>query len=136
NHAYFNLSAGSDADILDHELTLQAQYITTTNDKIIPTGDLLPVKNTAFDFTAPKKVGKDIKSTGNGYDHNFVLGNLTGKLQKISTLYHEASGRGMETSTTQPGVQLYTGNYLDGSLQHTPGNVKYNRHGGLCLETQ
>ncbi len=136
NHAYFNLSAGSDADILDHELTLQAQYITTTNDKIIPTGDLLPVKNTAFDFTAPKKVGKDIKSTGNGYDHNFVLGNLTGKLQKISTLYHEASGRCMETSTTQPGVQLYTGNYLDGSLQHTPGNVKYNRHGGLCLETQ
>jgi aldose 1-epimerase len=97
---------------------------------------LVPVKNTAFDFTTPKKVGKDIGSTGNGYDHNFVLGNLTGKLQTISTLYHPASGRCMETSTTQPGVQLYTGNYLDGSLKHTPGNIKYNRHGGLCLETQ
>ena len=136
NHAYFNLSAGNDAEILDHELTLHAQYITTTNSKVIPTGDLVPVKNTAFDSTSPKKVGKDIRSTGNGYDHNFVLGNLAGKLQPISTLYHAASGRCMETSTTQPGVQLYTGNYLDGSLQHTPGNIKYNRYGGLCLETQ
>src|SRR5690606_32579392 len=102
NHTYFNLSAGNDGTILDHELTLHAQYITTTNSKVIPTGDLIPVKDTPFDFNSPKKVGKDIGSTGNGYDHNFVLGNSGGKLQTISTLYHQASGRCMETFTTQP----------------------------------
>ncbi|WP_324554559.1 aldose epimerase family protein [Agriterribacter sp.] len=136
NHAYFNLSAGSDATVLDHELMLRSGYYTTTNDKVIPTGDLVPVKNTPYDFTSPKKIGKDIAATGNGYDHNFVLGNNTGKLQTISTLYHAASGRLMETATTQPGVQLYTGNYLDGSLQHTPANIPYHKHAGVCLETQ
>lgn len=136
NHAYFNLSAGNEASVLNHELMLRSGYYTTTNEKVIPTGDLVPVVHTAYDFNTPKKIGKDIGATGNGYDHNFVLGNTTGKLQSISTLYHAASGRMMETLTTQPGVQLYTANFLDGSLKHTPGNIVYNRHAGVCLETQ
>ncbi len=136
NHSYFNLSAGKEATILDHELTLSASYYTAVKDDGIPTGELVAVKNTAFDFNSPKKIGKDIRETAIGYDHNFIVTNETGRLQTISTLFHEPSGRCMETATTQPGVQLYTGNYLDGSLQHTPGNIIYNKHAGLCLETQ
>lgn len=136
NHAYFNLSAGNDATILEHELMLRSGYYTTTNEKVIPTGDLVPVMGTAYDFTVPKKIGKDIAATGNGYDHNFVLGNPAGKLQSISTLYNPASGRMMETRTTQPGVQLYTGNYLNGSLKHCSHQMGYGKHAGVCLETQ
>lgn len=136
NHTYFNLSGGADADILDHELTLKATCYTEADDTLIPTGKLIPVKGTALDFTAVKKVGKDINQVQPGYDHNFVLDNENGALQKIGTLYHKKSGRVMHVATTQPGVQLYTGNFLDGSLTHTPGGIKYNRYAGLCLETQ
>lgn len=135
NHAYFNLSAGKDANVLDHELLLKSGYYTTTNDKVIPTGDLVPVKGTPFDFNTAKKIGKDIERTGNGYDHNFVLGN-TGELKFISALYHAGTGRLMETYTTQPGVQLYTANFLNIPTDYTPGNIKYGKHAGVCLETQ
>ncbi|HEX5023738.1 MAG TPA: aldose epimerase family protein, partial [Agriterribacter sp.] len=136
NHTYFNLSAGKEPDILNHELMLISQYYTAVDNHCIPTGELMPVKNTAFDFTMPKKIGKDISETAMGYDHNFTFANETGTLQTVSSLFHAASGRYMETATTQPGAQLYTGNYLDGSLQHTPGSIVYNKHAGLCLETQ
>ncbi len=136
NHTYFNLSGGADADILDHELTLKATCYTEADDTLIPTGKLIPVKGTALDFTTVKKVGKDINQVQPGYDHNFVLDNENGALQKIGTLHHKKSGRVMHVATTQPGVQLYTGNFLDGSLTHTPGGIKYNRYAGLCLETQ
>lgn len=136
NHAYFNLSAGQDADILDHELILKSGYYTTTNDKIIPTGDLVPVLGTPYDFNDSKKIGKDIGRTGSGYDHNFVLANPSGDLQYFSTLYHAKSGRVMESYTTQPGVQLYTANFLDVPVEFTPGHIKYGKHGGVCLETQ
>lgn len=136
NHAYFNLSAGKDPDVLDHELMLKSGYYTTTNDKIIPTGDLVPVQGTPFDFNTAKKIGKDITLTGSGYDHNFVLENSTGELKFISSLYHRGSGRMMETFTTQPGVQLYTANFLNMPTEFTPGHIKYGKHAGVCLETQ
>ncbi|MFT3702050.1 MAG: aldose epimerase family protein [Agriterribacter sp.] len=136
NHAYFNLSGGEDASILDHELTLTATGYTEADADLIPTGKILPVKGTALDFTTAKKVGKDIVAVAPGYDHNFVLDNENGSLQKIGYLYHKNSGRIMHVATTQPGVQLYTGNFLDGSLKHTPGGIQYNKYAGLCLETQ
>lgn len=136
NHAYFNLSGGADATILDHELMLTATQYTVANEQLIPTGEIASVKGTALDFTALKKVGKDIKEVAPGYDHNFVLNNPDGKLQYIGYLYHAATGRKMEVLTTQPGVQLYTGNFLDGNLQHTFGERVYNQYAGLCLETQ
>ncbi|MBX3253451.1 MAG: galactose mutarotase [Chitinophagaceae bacterium] len=136
NHAYFNLSAGKDATVLEHELLLNATHYTVADEKLIPTGEIAAVKGTALDFTAIKKVGKDIKRVAPGYDHNFVLNNLSGKLQETGYLYHAASGRKMEVFTTQPGVQLYTGNFLNGSLQHTTDGIEYNQYAGLCLETQ
>ncbi|MFT3947012.1 MAG: aldose epimerase family protein [Agriterribacter sp.] len=136
NHTYFNLSGGADADILEHELTLTATRYTEADDNLIPTGRLLNVKNTPLDFTTTKKTGKDIADIQPGYDHNFVLDNETGNLKNTGSLYHANSRRFMQVATTQPGVQLYTGNFLDGTLKHTPGNAIYNKHAGLCLETQ
>lgn len=136
NHAYFNLSGGADDTILEHELQLSAETYTVSDDSLIPTGEIASVTNTPLDFRKSKKLGKDIADIAPGYDHNFVLNNITGALQHTGTLYHPASGRYMEAATTQPGVQLYTGNFLDGSLKDTPGGIKYNKHAGLCLETQ
>jgi len=136
NHTYFNLSGGTDAMILDHELQLSAETYTVSDDSLIPTGEIAPVAKTPLDFRKSKKVGQDIAAISPGYDHNFVLNNPAGALQHTGTLYHPASGRYMETATTQPGVQLYTGNFLDGSLKDTTDGIKYNKHAGLCLETQ
>ena len=136
NHAYFNLSGGEDDTILEHELQLYAERFTVSDDSLIPTGEIASVANTPLDFRKSKKVGKDIAAIPPGYDHNFVLDNITGVLQQTGILYHPGSGRYMEVATTQPGVQLYTANFLDGSLKDTPDGIKYNKHAGLCLETQ
>lgn len=136
NHSYFNLSAGAETTVLYHDLTLQAMYYTLTNNKVIPTGDMAPVKDTPYDFNSSKKIGRDIAQTGNGYDNNFVLGNTSGNLRSFSILYHAASGRLMETATSQPGVQLYTANYLSDKLLYTHNNLKYGKYGAVCLETQ
>lgn len=131
NHCYFNLSAGSDSTILDHELRLNANRYTPVNDKLIPTGKIDEVKGTAMDFTNAKKIGRDITNVSGGYDHNWILnGNDAG------SLYHATSGRLMEVSTTEPGIQFYSGNFLDGTLKNTRGGATYVKHAGLCLETQ
>lgn len=135
NHAYFNLSGDTDATVLNHVLQINATSFTKADDNLIPTGEIVTVKNTGLDFTSPKKVGKDIEKLAPGYDHNFVLPN-PGTLTPIANLHHENSGRYMEVATTQPGVQLYTGNYLNGKLSHTYKKRVYDKWGGLCLETQ
>lgn len=136
NHTYFNLSAGKERTILEHELQLNANHYTVVDDTLIPTGSIMPVKGTALDFTNPKTIKADLGKVAPGYDHNFVLGNPEGKLQHIGDLYHRLSGRKMEVHTTQPGVQLYTANFLDGTLQHTYQGQVYDKQAGLCLETQ
>lgn len=136
NHCYFNLSAGKDSTILDHELMIRADKFTEVDSVLIPTGKLPEVKGTPMDFTTAKKIGKDIDSVKGGYDHNWVLNKTGNSLESVATLYHPASGRFMEVFTTEPGLQFYSGNFLDGTLTNTKHNQKYVLHAGLCLETQ
>lgn len=136
NHTYFNLSAGKSPTIDDHELMLKADKYTIVNDKLIPTGKHPDVKGTPMDFTSPKKIGKDLASVKGGYDHNFVLNKSGNALALAATVYDPLSGRYMEVSTTQPGIQFYTGNFLDGTLTQTRNGAKYIQHSALCLETQ
>src|SRR4030095_5925055 len=135
NHCYFNLSAGTDSTILDHELMLKADKFTPVNDKLIPTGKIDDVKGTPMDFTTAKKIGRDIANVSGGYDHNWAL-NPMDKAVAIASLYHAPSGRYMEVYTAEPGIQFYSGNFLDGTLKNTRGCAKYVKHAGLCLETQ
>ena len=136
NHCYFNLSAGADSTILDHELMLKADKYTPVNRTLIPTGKIDDVKGTPMDFTTSKKIGKDIANVTGGYDHNWVLNRSGDGLEMIASVYHAGSGRYMEVFTTQPGIQFYTGNFLDGRLKHTRNGMKYVKHAALCLETQ
>jgi aldose 1-epimerase len=136
NHAYYNLSAGTDSTILNQELQIKADKYTPVDAGLIPTGEIADVKATPFDFTSSKQIGRDIGQVKGGYDHNWVLNKKGNALEKIVTLYHPASGRVMEVYTTEPGVQFYTGNFLNGRLANTKGGVKYGQHAALCLETQ
>lgn len=133
-HTYFNLSAGKDATILDHVLQLDAPEYTPVDDLLIPTGKVAPVKNTPMDFTSAKKVGQDIGKVEGGYDHNWVFAKEG--FATVGSLYHEASGRYMTMATSEPAVQFYSGNFLDGSLTDTRDGAKYVQHAGLCLEAQ
>lgn len=135
NHCYFNLSAGSDSTILDHELMLKADHYTPVNDQLIPTGKIEIVAATAMDFTKAKKIGREISQVTGGYDHNWVINRTGNDAELAGTLYHAGSGRFMEVFTTEPGIQFYSGNFLDGSLSGK-GGKKYVKHAGLCLETQ
>ena len=136
NHAYYNLSAGSDSTILDHQLMINANQFTEVNGKLIPTGKLPEVKGGPMDFNTEKVIGKDIAQVSGGYDHNWVLNKKANDLEKVATLYHAGSGRLMEVWTTEPGLQFYSGNFLDGTLTNTKGGAKYIKHAALCLETQ
>jgi aldose 1-epimerase len=136
NHSYFNLSGGQDSTILHHQLQLNADKYTPVDDKLIPTGEVLDVKNTPMDFTQAKTIGRDIQQVKGGYDHNWALNGSVNELKTAATLYEPTSGRYMEVLTTQPGIQFYTGNFLDGTLRFTKKGLRYVQHGALCLETQ
>lgn len=141
NHAYFNLGTTANGDVLDHELTLNCDYFTPTDADSIPTGEIRPVKGTAFDFTDGKKIGKDIGADDEqlimcrGYDHNFCINGEAGKLRLAASVKDEKSGRKLEVMTDLPGVQLYTGNFINGTETGKNGIV-LNKHYGFCLETQ
>lgn len=132
NHSYFNLAGRG--DILTHELTLHADAFTPVTEDLIPTGEIHAVASTPWDFTRGKAVGKDLAAAG-GYDHNFVLNDYDGSLRTAVRLYERVSGRVLEILTTQPGVQFYSGNFLDGTLTGKGGMV-YNKYAALCLEPQ
>jgi aldose 1-epimerase len=132
NHSYFNLAGRG--DILNHELTLHADAFTPVTEDLIPTGEIRAVASTPWDFTRGKAVGKDLAAAGD-YDHNFVLNDYDGSLRTAVRLYERVSGRVLEILTTQPGVQFYSGNFLDGTLTGKGGMV-YNKYAALCLEPQ
>ncbi|WP_156126490.1 aldose epimerase family protein [Hymenobacter sp. DG25B] len=132
NHAYFNLGSGK--DILGHVVTIPADRYTVVDAGLIPTGELRAVKGTPFDFTTPHAIGERIGQVPGGYDHNWVLNETTG-MHAAATVYEPTSGRTMEVRTTEPGLQFYTGNFLDGTLKGKGGKV-YGQHAGFCLETQ
>jgi aldose 1-epimerase len=139
HHPYFDL--GDAGDVLGHVLRLDAARFTPVDADLVPTGEVRPVAGSAFDFRAGKPIGRDLRADdeqlrlAGGYDHNFALDGTPGTLRPAARVEEPRSGRVLEILTTQPGVQLYTGNSLDGSLVGRGGR-RYGRHAGLCLETQ
>lgn len=141
NHSYFNLSGQGNGTILQEELQLHASRFTPVDSTLIPTGELRPVTGTPFDFLKPRAVGERINADdeqirlGHGYDHNFVIDGGGKELTLAAEVYDPASGRVLQVLTTQPGVQFYTSNFLNGSIKGKQG-IAYPRNGALCLETQ
>lgn len=136
NHSYFNLSAGADSNVLAHELMLKADSFTAVNKSLIPTGKNPAVKGTPMDFNTSKLIGKDLAQVAGGFDHNWVLSKSGNSLDLAAVVYHPATGRVMEVFTTEPGIQFYSGNFLNGTLKNTRDGKVYIKHSGLCLETQ
>ena len=136
HHSYFNLSGQGNGNILNEQLMINADKYTPVNSELIPTGQIKDVAGTPFDFRKPEAIGSRIdKVEGGGYDHNFVLNDQNTGIRLAAKVYDPASKREMEVLTDEPGVQFYTGNFLDGSLTGK-GGKKYDKHFAFCLETQ
>jgi aldose 1-epimerase len=139
NHSYFNLTGDpANTTILDHKMMAKADYYTPVDTSLIPTGELKAVKGTPFDFNTAEKIGARIAEVGGnpgGYDHNLVLSRTDSSLQLVVTVTDSVSGRKLEVFTTQPGVQFYTGNFLNGSVKGSDGKP-FNKNCAFCLETQ
>jgi aldose 1-epimerase len=141
NHSYFNLAGQGNGDVLATVLEIDASRMTPVDATLIPTGELKSVEGTPFDFRKPHKIGERINADdaqlklGHGYDHNFVLDHPSGQWAEAAEAYDPASGRTLKVLTTEPGVQLYTGNFLDGSITGKEGRV-YKARYAFCLETQ
>lgn len=138
NHSYFNLQGAGAPTVLDHVLTIDADYYTPTDETLIPTGEIAPVAGTPLDFREPHRIGERIEpliaSPAMGYDHNFVLNGQSGELRFAARLRDPKSGRVLEVFTTQPGLQFYSGNFLFG--QKGKGGKTYAKRSAVCLETQ